>query len=38
MHGRVQTAIPAFVGYTETATIDGKPAYLSPVRLDSLAD
>ena len=33
-----RTAIPAFVGYTETATIDGKPACLTPVRLESLAD
>jgi phage tail sheath protein FI len=38
MPDRVRTAIPAFVGYTEIATIDGKPAYLSPVRLESLAD
>jgi phage tail sheath protein FI len=34
----VQTAMPAFVGYTETATIDGKPAYLIPVQLGSLGD
>lgn len=34
----VETAIPAFVGYTEKAEIGGKPAFLVPVRIDSLAD
>jgi phage tail sheath protein FI len=38
MPNSVQTAIPAFVGYTEIAAIDGKPAYLTPVRVGSLAD
>ena len=38
MPDSVRTAIPGFVGYTETATIDGKRAYLTPVRLESLAD
>lgn len=34
----VETAVPAFVGYTEKAEIGGKPAFLVPVRIDSLAD
>jgi phage tail sheath protein FI len=34
----VPTAVPAFIGYTETATVDGKPAYLTPVHLTCLAD
>ena len=38
MPDNLQTAMPAFVGYTETATIDGKPAYLTPVQLGSLRD
>jgi Bacteriophage tail sheath protein len=38
MPDTVQTAMPAFVGYTETATIDGKPAYMTPVQIGSLPD
>jgi phage tail sheath protein FI len=38
MPDSVPTAIPAFVGYTETATFEGESAYLAPVRLGSLAD
>jgi phage tail sheath protein FI len=34
----VPTAIPAFVGYTETAEVDSKPAYLLPIEIASLAD
>ncbi len=34
----VQTAVPAFVGYTEKATVEGKPALLRPVEIRSLAD
>lgn len=34
----VQTAVPAFIGYTEQASIGGKPAYLKPVAINSLAD
>jgi len=38
MPDSIQTATPAFVGYTETATFEGEPAYLTPVRLESPAD
>ena len=31
-----ETAMPAFVGYTERAEIDGTPAFLIPIRIDSL--
>src|ERR1044071_708991 len=34
----VQTAVPAFIGYTETATVGGKSAYNTPIRINSLAD
>src|SRR5215204_5336975 len=34
----VQTAVPAFIGYTEKASIGGKPAYLKPVAINSLAE
>jgi uncharacterized protein len=34
----VPTAVPAFIGYTETATVDGKPGCLTPVPLTCLAD
>lgn len=34
----VPTAIPAFVGYTATATVDAKPAYFQPIEIGSLAD
>ncbi|MGA9997450.1 MAG: phage tail sheath C-terminal domain-containing protein [Pyrinomonadaceae bacterium] len=34
----VQTAVPAFIGYTEKAEISGKPAYLKPIKIGSLAD
>jgi phage tail sheath protein FI len=33
-----QTAVPAFIGYTAKAAIDGKPAYLTPVKLNSLTE
>ncbi|HEU4560023.1 MAG TPA: phage tail sheath C-terminal domain-containing protein [Longimicrobium sp.] len=33
----VQTAVPCFIGYTQKAEIDGKPALLKPVRISSLA-
>lgn len=34
----VQTAVPAFIGYTEKAEKNGKPIFLKPVRIGSLAD
>jgi len=34
----VQTAVPAFVGYTQTAEIGGKPIYNKPVNIHSLVD
>ena len=36
----VATAVPIFIGYTETATdpSTGKPAYLQPIALSSMAD
>ncbi len=34
----VQTAVPAFIGYTEKAEISGKPIYFEPIKLSSLAD
>lgn len=34
----VQTAIPAFIGYTEKAELSGKPIYFTPTKINSLAD
>src|SRR4051794_8821092 len=34
----VQTAVPAFIGYTEQALVDGKDVTLQPVFLTSMAD
>lgn len=34
----VQTAVPAFIGYTEKAEIHGKPVFLKPIKIGSLAD
>ena len=34
----VQTALPAFVGYTERADVDGQPAPFRPTLIDSLAE
>ena len=34
----VQTAVPAFIGYTETAEVSGKPVYFRPIPIGSLAD
>lgn len=34
----VQTAVPAFIGYTQKAEISGKPVYLKPIKIGSLAD
>ena len=34
----VQTAVPAFIGYTEKAEMNGKPAFLQPIQIDSLED
>lgn len=34
----VQTAVPVFIGYTQTAQISGKPIYFKPVKIGSLAD
>lgn len=34
----VQTAVPAFIGYTEKAEVSGKPVYNKPIRVSSLVD
>jgi len=34
----VQTAVPAFIGYTEFAEINGKPIYNVPTKITSLVD
>lgn len=34
----VRTAVPAFIGYTEKAEKNGKPIFLKPVSIGSLAD
>ena len=34
----VQTAVPAFIGYTEKAQVNGKPVFLKPIKIGSLAD
>jgi phage tail sheath protein FI len=34
----VPTAVPAFIGYTQKAIIGGKPAFLQPIQITSLAD
>lgn len=34
----VDTAVPAFIGYTEKAEIGGMPSYLQPIKIDSMAD
>ncbi len=34
----VQTAVPAFIGYTEKAEINGKPIYNKPIKVNSMAD
>ena len=34
----VQTAVPAFIGYTEFARINGKPVFYKPVKISSLVD
>ena len=34
----VQTAVPAFIGYTEKANIAGKPIYLKPQKIKSFAE
>jgi phage tail sheath protein FI len=34
----VATAVPAFIGYTETANEDGRPVTLVPTRIGSLAE
>lgn len=34
----VQTAVPAFIGYTRQATISGKSVLLQPVAISSMAD
>lgn len=34
----VATAVPAFIGSTETADVDGRPVTLVPTRIGSLAD
>jgi phage tail sheath protein FI len=34
----VQTAVPAFIGYTERADINGKPVLFQPIKIGSLVD
>lgn len=34
----VETAIPAFIGFTQTAIVDGKEVYGTPVRISSLLE
>ena len=34
----VETAIPAFIGFTQTGTVDGKEIYGTPVRISSLLE
>lgn len=34
----VETAVPAFIGYTEKAEISGKPMFKKPIKLTSMAD
>ncbi|MBI3704686.1 MAG: hypothetical protein HY244_12780 [Rhizobiales bacterium] len=34
----VQTALPAFIGYTGKAEIGGKPVYMKPQKIQSFAD
>lgn len=34
----VQTAVPAFVGYTEQAVLAGKQVYFKPIKIGSMAD
>jgi phage tail sheath protein FI len=34
----VETAIPAFIGFTETAIVDGKPVHGTPIRISSLLE
>jgi uncharacterized protein len=34
----VETAVPVFIGYTETAEKNGRSAYLQPIRIASMAD
>lgn len=34
----VQTAVPAFVGYTEQANLAGKPLYNKPIKISSFAE
>ncbi len=34
----VQTAVPAFIGYTEKAELSSKPLYFTPMKINSLVD
>jgi uncharacterized protein len=34
----VQTAVPAFIGYTEKAEISGKPVFMKAIKVGSMAD
>ncbi len=34
----VQTAVPAFIGYTAKAKVNGKPVFMQPIPIGSLAD
>lgn len=34
----IETAVPAFVGYTETAVVSGKQVYNKPIKITCLAD
>lgn len=34
----VQTAVPAFIGYTQKAEISGKPVFMKPIKIGSMVD
>lgn len=34
----VQTAVPAFIGYTKKAEISGKPVFMKPIKIGSMVD
>ena len=34
----VPTAVPGFIGYTQKADVSGKPVFLEPIKIGSLAD
>jgi phage tail sheath protein FI len=34
----IPTAVPAFIGYTQKADISGKPVFMKPIKIGSMAD